>query len=81
MKENWVEDFMNNNEDIHIDNFKGIENLIMVCPLNANCNWWLNNNNQRFELSESGKRLHIIENDRILKSFNMKSIVCFGYTK
>ena len=39
-----------------------------------------------FELSESGKRLHIVDykddiNGRIVKTFNMKSIINFGYTK
>ena len=39
-----------------------------------------------FELSESGKRLSIVdyrddENGRIVKTFNMKSIINFGYTK
>ena len=29
---NWVEDFMNSSEDLHIDNLKGTENIIMICP-------------------------------------------------
>ena len=83
---NWVEDFMNNNKDLHIDNFKGTENLIMICPISSNCNYWLRDSKQMFELSKSGKRLFIVdyENDKIgkiVKTFNMKSIASFGYTK
>lgn len=83
---NWVEDFMNSSEDLHIDNFKGTENLIMICPLSSNTNYWLRDSKQMFELSESGKRLSIVdyrddENGRIVKTFNMKSIINFGYTK
>lgn len=83
---NWVEDFMNSSEDLHIDNFKGTENLIMICPLSSNTNYWLRDSKQMFELSESGKRLSIVDyrddkNGRIVKTFNMKSIINFGYTK
>jgi len=83
---NWVEEFMNSNEDLHIDNFKGTKNLIMICPLSSNTNYWLRDSKQMFELSESGKRLHIVDykddiNGRIVKTFNMKSIINFGYTK
>ncbi len=86
MSENWVEDFIRSDEDLHIDNFKGLENLIMVCPTNSDTNWWLGNSKQKFELSESGKRLFIVdysnkELPRIAKTFNMKSIASFGYTK
>ena len=83
---NWVEEFMNSNENLHIDNFKGTKNLIMICPLSSNTNYWLRDSKQMFELSESGKRLYIVdykddENGRIVKTFNMKSIINFGYTK
>lgn len=86
MNNNWVEDFIRSDEDLHIDNFKGTENLIMVCPMSSNENWWLSNSKQMFELSESEKRLYIVdysnkELPRILKTFNMKSIASFGYTK
>ncbi len=82
---NWVEDFMNSNEDLHIGNFRGTKDLIMICPLSGNCNWYLDNSKQGFELSESGKRLHLVDYSnkdfpRILKTFNMKNIVSFGYT-
>jgi len=86
MSENWVEDFINSDEDLYIDNFKGTENLIMVCPMSEDTNYWLASSKQKFELSESGKRLFIVdysneELPRIAKSFNMKSIASFGYTK
>ena len=82
---NWVEDFINSNESLHIDNFRGIENLIMVCPM-SDYSYWLANSKQMFELSESGKRLHIVDYSnkdfpRIAETFNMKSIASFGYTK
>lgn len=83
---NWVEDFINSNNDLYIGNFRGTENLIMVCPFSGNTNWWLASSKQKFELSESGKRLSIIDYSnkdfpRVAKVFNMKSIVSFGYTK
>ena len=83
---NWVEDFMASNESLHIDNFNGTDNLIMVCPISTNCNYWLRDSKQRFELSESGKRLHIVDyrddnNGRIVKTFNISSIASFGYIK
>ena len=83
---NWVEDFMRSDESLYIDNFRGTENLIMVCPMSAYTNYWLANSKQKFELSESGKRLYIVdysnkEIPRITKTFNMKSIASFGYTK
>lgn len=87
VNKNWVEDFMSKKDDnLYIDNFKGTENLIMVCPFSSNQNWWLANSKQAFELSESGKRLSIVDYSnekfpRVLKTFNMKSIVSFGYTK
>lgn len=30
MSENWVEDFIKSDESLHIDNFKGTENLIAI---------------------------------------------------
>lgn len=85
MSENWVEDFIRSNDDLHIDNFRGLENLIAIYP-NSDESYWLANSKQKFELSESGKRLFIVdysnkELPRIAKTFNMKSIACFGYTK
>lgn len=82
---NWVEDFIRSDERLYIDNFKGTENLIVVYP-NSNFSCWLANSRQKFELSESGKRLYIVdysnkELPRIVKTFNMRSIVNFGYTK
>lgn len=85
MSENWVEDFTKSNDSLYIDNFKGTENLIVIYP-NSDFSYWLANNKQKFELSESGKRLFIVdysnkELPRIIKTFNMKSIASFGYTK
>ena len=85
MSENWVEDFIRSDDSLHIDNFKGIENLIAIYP-NNDFSYWLANSKQKFELSESGKRLFIVdysnkELPRIAKTFNMKSIASFGYTK
>lgn len=85
MSENWVEDFIRSNDSLYIDNFKGTENLIVIYP-NSDFSYWLANNKQKFELSESGKRLFIVdysnkELPRIIKTFNMKSIASFGYTK
>lgn len=81
MKNNWVENFMNSTESLHIDNFNGTENLIMICPTSANCNYWLRDSKQEFWLSKSGKRLYVVENGSILKQWNIKSIASFGYTK
>lgn len=83
---NWVEEFIRSDEDLHISNFRGLEHLIMICPTNSNCNWWLSSSKQKFELSESGKRLFIVDYSnktlpRIMKTFNMKSIIAFGYTR
>ena len=85
MSENLVEDFIRSNDSLYIDNFKGTENLIVIYP-NSDFSYWLANNKQKFELSESGKRLFIVdysnkELPRIIKTFNMKSIASFGYTK
>ena len=73
------------NLNIYIDNFKGTENLMVIYP-NSDFSYWLANSRQKFELSESGKRLYIVdysnkEFPRIIKTFNMKSIAVFGYTK
>lgn len=85
MSENWVEDFIRSDDGLHIDNFKGTENLIVIYP-NSDFSYWLANSKQKFELSESRKRLFIVdysnkELPRITKIFNMKSIAGFGYTK
>lgn len=85
MSENWVEDFIRSNNSLYIDNFKGTENLIAIYP-NSDFSYWLANSKQKFELSESGKRLFIVdysnkELPRITKTFNMKSIASFGYTQ
>lgn len=82
----WVKEFINSNEDLHVSNFDGLENLIMIAPRSGNANYWLTSADQRFELSESGKRLFIVDYSNkdlpyIAKTFNMKSIVLFGYTK
>ena len=81
MTNNWVEEFYASNKDLYMDNFKGTKFLIMVCPFSGNCNYWLDNNDQHFELSESGKRLYLVDHNRIVKQFNMKSIATFGYTR
>lgn len=86
MKDNWVEDFMKDDtKNLIIDNFKGTDNLIVIYP-NTYPSYWLHNSKQKFELSESGKRLFIVDytNEKlpkILCSFNMKSIASFGYTE
>lgn len=85
MSKNWVEDFIRSDDSLHIDNFKGTENLIAIYP-NSDFSYWLANSKQKFELSESEKRLFIVdysnkELPRIVKTFNMKSIASFGYTK
>ena len=85
MSENWVEDFIKSDESLYIYNFKITENLIAIY-INSDFSYWLVNSKQKFELSESGKRLFIVdysnkELPRITKTFNMKSIASFGYTK
>ena len=85
MSENWVEDFIRSDDSLHIDNFKGTAHLIAIYP-NSALSYWLANTKQKCELSESGKRLFIVdysnkELPRITKTFNMKSIASFGYTK
>lgn len=85
MSENWVEDFIRSDDSLYIDNFKGTENLIAIY-LNSDFSYWLANSKQKFELSESGKRLFIVDYSNkklpiIIKTFNMKSIASFGYTK
>lgn len=65
--------------------WKGTENLIAIYP-NSDFSYWLVNSKQKFELSERGKRLFIVDYSNkelpsIAKTFNMKSIASFGYTK
>lgn len=71
---NWVD----SGKTLYIGDFRGVKDLIMVCPMSGDINWWLGNSKQAFELSESGKRLFIVDYSntkfpRVLKTFNMKS--------
>lgn len=82
---NWVEEFLNSDKDLYVGNFRGLNDLIMVCPMSGDTDWWLASSEQKFELSESGKRLFIVDYSnkdfpRIAKTFNMSSIASFGYT-
>ena len=49
-----------------------LENVIGIITLKDN---YRLKNSQHFKLSKSGKRLFIIENEKILKTFNVKSIL------
>ncbi len=80
-KKDWVKDFMESDRPTYVGDFRGLKYLIMVSPMSGDTNYWLRDSKQKFELSESGKRLYIVENDVVLKSFNMKSIASFGYTE
>ena len=70
--------------EIYIDNFRGLDNLIMIAPNSYNCNFWLNDE-QKWELSKSGKMLYIVQYDNNKeigrKGFRMNCISGFGYSK
>ena len=70
--------------DLYIDNFRGLNNLVMIAPSSSKYNYWLNKG-QKFELSKSGKMIYIVQYDHDKeigrKGFRLNCICAFGYNK
>ena len=72
-------------DTLYIDNFRGLDHLVMIAPSSSKYNFWLGKD-QKFELSKSGKMLYIVQyddngNEIGSKAFRLSCIAAFGYDK